>query len=145
MYTIHLNHLHQSKISLESLYCKKNKKQNLWAGHRTIKQSTLTKKTMMTLLQLSFYCVTDSSTELVQTEFTNRELKRELATQFRKKHKPNNGHIECLEGLYSLEKDFITKTHTSTFMPVNWFSLKKLIFTYQPSGERQIKPINSPL
>jgi len=103
---------------------------------------------MMTLLRLSFYCVTNSSAELVQTEFTNRETtnsKENLQHHFGRNFKLNNSHIECLESLYSLVKDFIMKTHTSTFMPVNWFSLKKLIFAYQPLGERQINPINSPL
>lgn len=93
---------------------------------------------MMTLLQLSFYCVTVS---LVQAEFTNRETtnsKENLQHRFGRKHTSNNGHIECLEGLL----DFITQTYTSTFMPVNWFSLEKLIFAYLPLRERQMNPIS---
>jgi len=111
-------------------------------------QPTLTKKdnddtiAAQFLLCNQFICRT--GTDRVH-EQGNNQLKRELATPFRKKLKLNNSHIECLESLYSLVKDFIMKTHTSTFMPVNWFSLKKLIFAYQPLGERQINPINSPL
>lgn len=98
----------------------------------------------MILLQLSFYCATDSSAELVQAEFTNRETtnsKENLQHRFGRTHTSNNGHIECLEGLYSLVKDLIMKTY-STFMHVNWVSLEKLIFANQCLRERQMNPIS---